>query len=125
VAEVDLEVFDALVRIGTRSTFVVNREAARHLRDGGTIVNLTSSADNLARTAYLLSVAAKAATDGLTRALAIELRERDITVNAVCVDAGQPCAPSQVAGVVAYLVSDRGHRVTGHVLRADKSRSEP
>ena len=44
VAEVDLDVFDALVRISTRATFIVNREAARHLRNGGAIVNLTSSA---------------------------------------------------------------------------------
>src|ERR1700751_3833205 len=44
VAEVDLEEFDALVRINTRAAFIINREAARHLRDGGAIVNLTSSA---------------------------------------------------------------------------------
>jgi len=87
VAEVDLGVFGALVRIGTRATFIVNREAARHLRDGGAIVNLTSSADSLALTAYGLYAAAKGATDVLTRALAVELRERSITVNAVCIDA--------------------------------------
>ena len=39
-----LDEFDALVRINARATFVVNREAARHLRDGGAIVNLSSSA---------------------------------------------------------------------------------
>ena len=44
VTEVDLDEFDALVRINTRATFVVNREAARHLRNGGAIVNLSSSA---------------------------------------------------------------------------------
>src|SRR6476659_1250317 len=36
--------FDALLRITTRATFVVNQEAARHLRNGGAIVNLSSSA---------------------------------------------------------------------------------
>ena len=122
VAEVDLGVFDALVRIGTRATFIVNREAARHLRNGGAIVNLTSSADSLALTAYGLYAAAKAATDVLTRALAVELRERSITVNAVCIDADAPCAPNQVADVVAYLLSDHGHRLTGHVLRVGDSR---
>ncbi len=125
VAEVDLDVFDALVRISTRSTFIVNREAARHLRNGGAIVNLTSSADNLALTNYRLYTATKAATDALTRALAVELLERDITVNAVCIEVDTPCAPNQVAGVVAYLLSDHGHRLTGHVLRVDDSRSAP
>ena len=45
VTEVGLDEFDALVRINTRATFVVNREAARHLRNGGAIVNLSSSAE--------------------------------------------------------------------------------
>ncbi len=125
VAEVDLDVFDALVRTCTRATFVVNREAARHLRNGGAIVNLTSPADSLSLTAYGLYTAAKAATDVLTRALAIELRERDITVNAVCIGVDTSCAPNRVAGVVAYLLSDHGHRLTGHMLRVGDSRSAP
>jgi NAD(P)-dependent dehydrogenase (short-subunit alcohol dehydrogenase family) len=57
-----------------------------------------------------------------TRVLAIELRDRDITVNAVCLEADTPCAPSQVAGVVAHLLSDHGHRLTGQVLRVGDPR---
>jgi 3-oxoacyl-[acyl-carrier protein] reductase len=125
VAEVDLDVFDALVRISTRATFIVNREAARHLRNGGAIVNLTSPADSLALTAYGLYAATKAATDVLTRALALELRERGITVNAVCIEVDTPCAPNRVADVVAYLLSDHGHLLTGHVLGVGDSRSAP
>ena len=117
VAESDLDVLDALVRINTRATFIVNREAARHLRSGGAIVNLTSSADSSSLSAYGLYAATKAATDVLTRALALELRERDITVNAVSLEVDKPCAPSRVADVVAYLLTDRGHRLTGHMLR--------
>lgn len=125
VADVDLSVFDALVRIGTRAAFIVNREAARHVRNGGAIVNLTSSADNLSLTAYRLYAATIAATDVLTRALAVELRERDITVNTVCVEVGAPCAPNQVAAAIAYLLSDHGRRLTGQVLRVGDSRSAP
>ena len=117
VTEVDLDEFDALVRINTRATFVVNREAARHLRNGGAIVNLTSPADSSSLPGYGLYAAAKAATDVLTRALALELRERDITVNAVSMEVGMPCAPNRVADVVAHLLTDHGHRLTGHVLR--------
>ena len=122
VAEIDLDVFDALVRINTRATFLVNREAARHLRNGGAIVNLASPADRPALTAYGLYAATKAATTVLTRALAIELRERGITVNALCIDLGTRCAPSRVADVVAFLLSDHGHRITGHVLQVSNSR---
>jgi 3-oxoacyl-[acyl-carrier protein] reductase len=117
VADVDLDVLDALVRINTRATFIVNREAARHLRNGGAIVNLTSSANGSSLAAYGLYAATKAATDVLTRALALELRERDITVNAVSLEVDMPRAPSRVADVVAYLLTDRGHRLTGRVLR--------
>jgi 3-oxoacyl-[acyl-carrier protein] reductase len=122
VAEVDLDVFDALVRISARATFIVNREAARHLRNGGAIVNLTSPADSLALTTYGLYAATKSVTDVLTRALAVELRERGITVNALCIDVDTPCAPNRVADVVAFLLSDHGHRITGHVLQVDDSR---
>jgi NAD(P)-dependent dehydrogenase (short-subunit alcohol dehydrogenase family)/predicted enzyme related to lactoylglutathione lyase len=118
VAEFDLDVLDALVRINTRATFIVNREAARHLRSGGAIVNLTGSADSSSLPAYSLYAATKAATDVLTRALAVELRERDITVNAVSLEVERPCAPNRVADVVAYLLTDRGRRLTGRVLRA-------
>jgi 3-oxoacyl-[acyl-carrier protein] reductase len=117
VAEFDLDVLDALVRINTRATFIVNREAARHLRNGGAIVNLTSSADSSSLPAFGLYAATKAATDVLTRSLALELRERDITVNAVSLEVDRPCAPNRVADVVAYLLTDRGHRLTGQVLR--------
>jgi 3-oxoacyl-[acyl-carrier protein] reductase len=117
VAEFDPDVLDAQVRINMRATFIVNREAARHLRDGGAIINMTSSADDSSRPADGLYAATKAATDVLTRALALELRERDITVNAVSLEVDKSCAPGRVADVVAYLLTDRGHRLTGHMLR--------
>jgi 3-oxoacyl-[acyl-carrier protein] reductase len=119
LAEAGLEELDALVRINTRATLIINREAARHLRNGGAIVNVTSSADRSSLPAYGLYAASKAATDVLTRALAVELRERDITVNAVSLEVDMPCASSRVADVVAYLLTDDGHRLTGQVLRAD------
>jgi 3-oxoacyl-[acyl-carrier protein] reductase len=117
VTEVGLDEFDALMRTNTRATFVVNREAARHLRDGGAIVNLSSSAGGSSLRTHGVYAATKAPTDVLTRALAVELLERDITVNAVSLEAGRPCAPNRVADVVAYLLSDQGHRITGQVLR--------
>jgi 3-oxoacyl-[acyl-carrier protein] reductase len=117
VAEVDLDEFDALMRINARATFVVNREAARRLRNGGAIVNLSSSAEDSSLRTHGLYAATKAITDALTRALALELRERSITVNAVSLEAGRPCTPDRVADVIACLLSDQGQRLTGQVLR--------
>ena len=117
VTEVDLDEFDALVRINTRATFVVNREAARHLRNGGAIINLCSSAGGSSLRTHGLYATTKAATDVLTRALALELRERNITVNAVSLEVHRPCVPNRVADVIAYLLSDHGRCLTGQVLR--------
>jgi 3-oxoacyl-[acyl-carrier protein] reductase len=117
VTKVELDEFDALVRLNTRATFIVNREAAQHLRNGGAIINLSSSADGPSLRTHGLYAATKAAADVLTRALALELRERDITVNAVSLEPHRPCAPNQVADVIAYLLSEHGHGLTGQILR--------
>ena len=55
----------------------------------------------------------KAATEVLIRILALELRERDITVNGVALAVDGPCAPNRIADAVAYLVGDEGHGLTG------------
>jgi 3-oxoacyl-[acyl-carrier protein] reductase len=117
VTKAGLDEFDALVRINTRATFIVNREAARHLRSGGAIVNLSSSVGGSSLRIHGLYAATKVHTDVLTRALALELRERHITVNAVCLEVHRPCAPNRVADAIAYLLSEHGRGLTGQVLR--------
>jgi 3-oxoacyl-[acyl-carrier protein] reductase len=118
VTEVGLEEFDALVRDNARATFVVNREAARHLRNGGAIVNLSSSVEDSSLRTHGLYTAIKASTGVLTRVFALELRERNIAVNAVSLEVHRPCAPDHVADLIAYLVSEHSHGLTGHVFRA-------
>jgi 3-oxoacyl-[acyl-carrier protein] reductase len=125
VTEAGLDEFDALARINTRATFLVNQQAARHLRNGGAIVNLSSSATGSSLRTYGLHVATKAITNVLTQALALELRERDITVNAVSLEVHRPCAPNQVTDVIAYLLSDHGHRLTGQILRVGDAELRP
>ena len=117
ITKVGLDEFDELVRINIRATFVVSQQAAQHLRNGGAIVNLSSSADDSSLRTHGLYAATKAPTDVLTRALALELRERNISVNAVSFEVHRPCAPNQVADVIAYLLSEHGHGLTGQVLR--------
>ena len=117
LTEAGLDEFDALVRINTRAAFVVNQEAARHLRNGGAIINMSGSAEGSSLRTHGLYAATKAATDVLTRALALELRERNITVNAVALEVHRPCVPDRVADVIAYLLSEHGHCLTGQMLR--------
>jgi 3-oxoacyl-[acyl-carrier protein] reductase len=81
--EHDMTVFDQVIRTNLRGTFVVDQQAARRLRDGGAIVNISSSLTLLARPAYSAYAASKGGVEAITLILARELRGRNITVTAV------------------------------------------
>jgi 3-oxoacyl-[acyl-carrier protein] reductase len=83
LAELDLEVFDDIIRTNLRGTFVVDQQASRRVRNGGAIVNISSSLTRLARPGYSAYAASKGGVEAITLILARELRGRDITVNAV------------------------------------------
>ncbi|SEQ22619.1 SDR family oxidoreductase [Lentzea albida] len=83
VADMDLDTFDKIMRTNARGTFVVNQQAARTLRDGGAIVNVSSSVVGLRFPQYGAYAMSKGGVEALTLILARELRGRDITVNTV------------------------------------------
>ncbi|TDD55446.1 SDR family oxidoreductase [Kribbella antibiotica] len=83
LAELDLQVFDDVVRTNLRGTFVVDQQAGRRIRNGGAIVNISSSLTLLARPGYSAYAASKGGVEAITLILARELRGRDVTVNAV------------------------------------------
>ena len=45
LADYDLAIFDELMRVNVRGTFVIGQQAVRRLRDGGALVNFSSSVD--------------------------------------------------------------------------------
>lgn len=143
IADVDDAAFDQIVAINLKGTFNVSREAAKRVRDGGRIVNLSSSVIGMRLPTYGVYIATKAAVEGLTQVLAQEMRGRGISVNAV---APGPVAtelflqgkspelvdrmakmnplerlgqPGDIAGVVAFLAGPDGAWVNGQVLRAN------
>ncbi|MFK4084053.1 SDR family oxidoreductase [Kribbella sp. NPDC020789] len=83
LAELDLEVFDQIIRTNLRGTFVVDQQAVRRIRTGGAIVNISSSLTRLARPGYSAYAASKGGVEAITLILARELRGRDVTVNTV------------------------------------------
>jgi 3-oxoacyl-[acyl-carrier protein] reductase len=119
VVEVSIDNLDTVLRTSVLATAIVNRAAGRHVRDGGAIVNLSSTVGATVLPSYGAHAVTSAAIDALTRLLADELRERDITVNAVSLEVDKPCAPGSVADLVAYLLSDAGHKITGQVIHLD------
>lgn len=83
IASLDLEVLDRMHRTNIRGTFVVSQLAANQVRDGGAVINFSTSVKKVALPGYAAYTASKGAVDALTMVLAKELAGRDITVNAV------------------------------------------
>ncbi|MBF0689214.1 MAG: SDR family oxidoreductase [Cellulomonas sp.] len=83
VADIDLVALDRMHRTNVRGTFVVAQQAARRVRQGGAIINVSTSVTRLSTPGYAAYAASKAAVEALSLILARELRGRDVTVNAV------------------------------------------
>ncbi|MDQ3710519.1 MAG: SDR family oxidoreductase [Actinomycetota bacterium] len=83
LADFDLADLDGMIRTNIRGTFVVDQLAAERVRDGGAIVNFSSSVVKIAMPTYAPYAATKGAVDAVSLILARELRGRDITVNTV------------------------------------------
>ena len=141
IADSDDALFDQHVAINLKGSFNTMREAAKRLRDGGRIVNLSTSVVGLKTETYGVYAATKAAIETMTGVLSKELRGRSITVNAV---APGPVAtdlflngkspelidrlakmnplerlgtPEDIASTVAFLVGPDGGWINGQVLR--------
>jgi 3-oxoacyl-[acyl-carrier protein] reductase len=143
LADSDDALFDSQLAINLKGTFNTLREASRRLRNGGRIVNLSSSQTSLLHPTYGVYAATKAAVEAMTHVLARELRGRNITVNAVApgptatklfldgkpkemVDHLKNLAPlqrlgepSDIAAAVSFLAGPDGSWINGQVLRAN------
>lgn len=96
IAELDLTTFDAVQRTNVRGTIVVDQLAARQIRDGGAIINFSTSITRLQYPGYGAYAASKGAVEAITMILAKEMRGRDVTVNAVA--PGPTATPLFLAG---------------------------
>ncbi|MGW4462799.1 SDR family oxidoreductase [Micromonospora sp. NPDC004704] len=83
LVDLDLDLLDRIIRTNLRGTFVVDQQAARRMRSGGAIINISSSISRFARPGYTAYAASKGGVEAITLILARELRGRDITVNVV------------------------------------------
>jgi len=143
LAESDDALFDSQISVNLKGTFNTLREAARRLRDGGRIVNLSSSVVGLTPPTYGVYAATKAAVEAMTHVLTKELRGRGITVNSVAPGPtatrlfldGKPQdvidrlarqaplerlgQPEDIAATVAFLAGPDGAWINGQVLRAN------
>jgi len=73
-----------VLRTNVDGVFHCTRAALRHLREGARIVSISSVLGRFGVPGYTAYCASKHAVIGFTKALALELAPRHITVNAVC-----------------------------------------
>jgi 3-oxoacyl-[acyl-carrier protein] reductase len=142
IDEIAEEDFDRHFAINVKAPLFIIQHGLRRLRDGGRIINLSSAASYVASPMVTMYAMTKGAINTLTRTLAWDLGDRQITVNAVAPGPttttmsfwlGDPAArawaesqsaldrvgePADIGDVIAFLASDDARWITGQVIDA-------
>lgn len=142
IAETGEDEFDRVMTANARSVFLTVRHAARRMRDGGRIINISTLNTVRPAPGNAPYAASKGAVEQLTLVAAQELGPRSITVNTVSpgatdtdlLRAANPGAdfgpmigitplrrlgqPADIADVVAFLAGPDSRWITGQNLRA-------
>jgi 3-oxoacyl-[acyl-carrier protein] reductase len=139
------QAFRTMLDVNVVGTFIPAQEAARRMQAGGRIVTI-SSRGALGGTRFAHYVASKSAVIGLTRAMAMELRERQIAVNSVAPGftdtpmtrsapaemfaaweqlepGGRAASPDVIANAIAFLAAPSTQFITGQTLFVDGGKS--
>jgi NAD(P)-dependent dehydrogenase (short-subunit alcohol dehydrogenase family) len=139
LVDVDPAGFARLWAVNLTGVLLCCRRAAQAMRPGGSIVNISSGAATLGGPGeYVHYAASKGAVDTITIGLSKELGPDGIRVNAVAPGAvwteihldperparvgattplGRAGEPDEIAGAVAWLLSDDASYTTGAILR--------
>ena len=140
VVEVDETVFRKVLEVKVVGTFLCAQAAARQMiaqGEGGSIINISSTAGKRGNARMAAYNAANFAVDGFTQALSKELGEHKVTVNSVCpgmtetsrldplgrgddwwgraaqIPLGRPAEDWEVAELCGFLCSPRAAYITG------------
>jgi NAD(P)-dependent dehydrogenase (short-subunit alcohol dehydrogenase family) len=137
------EEWDKVIDVNLKSIFLTAKEASKVLPTGGRIITVSSIASLVGFEGLTHYCASKGGVNGFTRALALELAKRDITVNAVApgaiatpgasgamsgdalkamlagIPAGRQGTPEDIAHAVVFLASDASSYITGQVIVVD------
>ncbi|WP_412065079.1 SDR family oxidoreductase [Rhizobium sp. SYY.PMSO] len=147
LAEVSDEDFQRQIAVNLTGTFNGMREGAKRMRDGGRIINLSTSIIGHYSPGNGVYAATKAAVEAMTHILAKELGTRGITVNAVApgpiatellfkgrsedliqrlvsdIPLGRLGLPEDIARIVSFLASAESGWINGQIIRANGGRN--
>ncbi|MCP3889972.1 MAG: glucose 1-dehydrogenase [Desulfobulbaceae bacterium] len=137
IADYSEEEFDEIFSLNVKGVFFACKQAALRMEEGGSIINIGSSVTKVMLPTYGAYAATKGAVEQITKVLAKELGPKNIRVNTLSpgpVDTelfrmgksqeqmdsmagmaafGRLGVPSDIAGMVALLVSDEAFWLTG------------
>jgi 3-oxoacyl-[acyl-carrier protein] reductase len=142
IENVTLEDYERVFNLNVRGVLFALQEAAKRMRNGGRIVNISSSTTLYPEAGMSVYAASKAAVNLLTQVMAQEVGSRNITVNTVIPgptvpgmfgrlppDLQQQAAasspfnrvgtPQDIADVVAFLVSEEARWISGQDICAN------
>jgi 3-oxoacyl-[acyl-carrier protein] reductase len=143
--EITDEQFRRTLEVNLLGVFISAQEAARRMSAGGRIVTV-SSRGALGGKGFADYVASKAGVIGLTRAMAMELKSRQISVNSIAPgftdtpmtrsmppelyaaaialeQSGEAASPYDIANAIAFFASPNTHFITGQTLFVDGGKS--
>ena len=140
-ADLTEEDFDKVFSVNAKGAMYMLQAAANHVKDGGRIVQFSTGATSMPIPTGGLYAASKAAGERFAFALAKEIGQRQVTVNVIspgvtdtdglvlpqpAIDhlieqtpLGRLGQPADIADVVAFLVSDDAHWMTGQNLQVN------
>jgi NAD(P)-dependent dehydrogenase (short-subunit alcohol dehydrogenase family) len=133
--------WDKVITVNLKSVFLCCKEASKTMPAGGRMISISSVASLVGFPNLVHYCASKGAINGMTRALALELAPKKITVNVVAPGAIEtpgaqmdeaikkqtvgiiPLArmgqPADIANAVVFLASEKSDYITGQVIVVD------
>jgi 3-oxoacyl-[acyl-carrier protein] reductase len=142
IADMETSRWRNTLAVNLDSTFYTTREAALRIRDGGSIVLVSSTAGQRGEAFHGDYAATKGAQISLVKGMCVELGARDVRVNAVApgwidtemsrdaleeggeailrgIPLGRVATAEDVAGPILFLCSSLARHVTGEIINVN------
>lgn len=144
LGEVTADDYTAVMDLNVRASYFLTQTVVATMPAGGSVINISSQMGHVGAVNRTLYCASKAAVEGMTRAMAVELGPRGIRVNTVCptfietpmtqpyfaepgfresvvakIPLGRLGQVEDIMGPVVFLASSASSLVTGSALMVD------